>query len=71
MHTVNQQQLPKRQLKTRKKNTRDKLEYKITKGKNNQARQYCVQFLVIVFLTIINSLTLSPQSFTSHQLVLL
>jgi len=42
-----------------------------TKGKNTQARQYCVQFLVIVFVTIINSLTLPPQSFISHHTLLL
>jgi len=42
-----------------------------TKGKNTQVGQYCVQFLVIVFFPITNSLTLSPQSFTSHHLLLI
>jgi len=44
----------------------------VKKIKNSQVRQYCVQFLVIVFFfTITNSLTLSPKSFTSHHLLLL
>jgi len=50
---------------------RDKLEQICTEGKNNQLREYCVQFIVIVFFSIINSLTLSPQPFISYHLLLL
>ena len=72
IHTANQQQLHTRQLKTSNNTHETNQNFTtFTKGKNTQARQYCVQFLVIIFFTIINSLTLSPQSFTSHRLLLL
>ena len=67
---VNQRQLHTRQLKTSYKTHETNQNRTCTKGKKTQVRQYCVQFPVIVFL-IINSLTLSPQSFTSHHLLLL
>ena len=46
---ANKQQLHTRQLKT--SNHTNETNYNTcTKGKNTQVRQYCVQFLVIVFL---------------------
>ena len=69
IHTVNQQQLHTRQLKTSNKTHETNQNTTCKNGKNTQVREYCVQLLVIVFF-IINSLTLSPQSFTSHHLLL-
>ena len=72
IHTANQQQLHKRQLKTSNNTHETKQNTTCTKGKNTQARQYYVQFLVIVSpSSIIHSLTLSPQSIISHHLLLL
>ena len=69
IHTANQQQLHTRQLKT--SNTCEtNYNTTCTEDKNTQVREYCVQFIVIAFF-LINSLTLSPQSFTSHHLLLL
>jgi len=69
---VNQQQLHTRQLKTSNKPPETSYNTTCTRVKNTQAKQYCVQFLVIFFfLTIIISLTLSPQSFTSPHILLL
>ena len=45
---VNQQQLHTRQLKTNNKPPETSYNTTCTKGKNTQAKQYCVQFLVIV-----------------------
>jgi len=71
IHTANQQHLHTRQLET-SNNTHDtNYNTTCTKGTNTQAKQYCVQFIVIIFFPITNSLTLSPQSFTSHHLLLL
>ena len=60
-HMANQQQLHTRQLKT-SNHTHETHQNFTTSTK---AREYCVQFIVIFFFffTIINSLTLSPQSF--------
>ena len=50
IHTVNQQQLYTRQLKT-SNNTHDtNYNTTCTEGKNSQARQYCVQFIVILIV---------------------
>ena len=54
IHTVNQLQLHTRQLKTSNKPHETNQNTTCTKGKNTQVRQYCVQFLVIVFLIIIS-----------------
>ena len=70
IHTVNQQQLHVIQLKTSNKTHETNQNTTCTEGKNTQVIEYCVRFLVIVFLTI-NSLMLSPQFFTSHHLILL
>jgi len=50
IYTANQQQLHTRQLKT-SNNTHDtNYNTTCTKGTNTQARQYCVQFIVITYL---------------------
>ena len=49
IHTVNQQQLHKRQLKTMDNTCETNYNTTCTEGKNTQARQYCVQLIVIVF----------------------
>ena len=67
IHTANQQQLYTRQLKTSNNTCETNQNTTCTTGKNTQVREYCVQFIVIVFFSVINSLTLSPQSFTSHS----
>ena len=50
IHTTNQQQLHTRQLKTSSNTHETNYNTTCTKGKNTQTLQYCVQFLVIVFL---------------------
>ena len=60
IHTVNQQQLPKRQLKTRNKTPETNYNTTCTKGKNTQARESCVQFAFLsgsLFVKYIFSLT--------------
>ena len=57
IHTTNQQQLRTRQLKTSNNTRETNQNFTCTKGKNTQARQNCVQFLVIVifFQSLIHS----------------
>ena len=49
IHTTNRQQLNTRQLKISNNTHETNQNTTCTKGKNTQAREYCVQFLVIVF----------------------
>ena len=56
IHTANQQQLHTRQLKTSNNTRETNQNTTCTKATNTQARQHCVQFLVIVFSeTLIHS----------------
>jgi len=62
IHTANQQQLHTRQLKTSNNTRETNYNTTCTEGKNTQARQYCVQFLVRVAVDIFNK-----QSWTADK----